>query len=252
MARTKDPTAATLKSWETRRRNQEKAAGVRTPSQDSSGGGVVQGRGDWQVSHDYNPTGGFSREGMDRLRTHEADHKDDAKEQAMLLTAKGTRIFETKGARHSVKFSKEESDKMRGAVLTHNHPGLTMKNGITVSAGLSKADLLLALSGGLREIRATSEDGTLYRLGFSKGNPAWPEESREWLREAAAPLYGEWGRIHRASARRVGDKIRGGRMTADEANEGYPEELHEVWTLFADLYANEGVYYKRTRGGKNA
>lgn len=50
MARTKDPTAATLKSWETRRRNQEKAAGIRTRSQPSGGGDVVQQRGDFGVA----------------------------------------------------------------------------------------------------------------------------------------------------------------------------------------------------------
>ncbi|HUW56665.1 MAG TPA: hypothetical protein VMZ92_08525 [Planctomycetota bacterium] len=49
MARTKDPGAATLKAWETRRRNQEAAAGIHTRSQPGGGGGVVQQRHDWKA-----------------------------------------------------------------------------------------------------------------------------------------------------------------------------------------------------------
>jgi len=236
MARTKNPTAATLKSWETRRRNQEKAAGIHVRSQDAGGSGVVQGRKDWRPDNvSGNPTGNFTRANMERLERHEDDHRNDPLEQAMVLDGKGNLLFtKTSGARDFVLFNRSETSKMNGSVLTHNHP-----SGNPPSAD----DLMLAVEMGLREIRATGpgsrgREPVLYRVGTT----------RPWKPEHILGLKALLDGSRAATERR----IMKGELTVAQANANYPNELHEVWSVFAEMYAKDGVYYRREEkvGGK--
>ena len=58
------------------------------------------------------------------------------------------------GSAHDVSFTKDEIKRMRGCVLTHNHPG---------GASLSAADINMLRSSKLSEIRAVGRDG-VYRM----------------------------------------------------------------------------------------
>lgn len=91
----------------------------------------------------------------------------------------GKILFRAKGGARSVGFTEEQLLKMQGAILTHNHPSWIGKKfkgegGVfdfydaPYGTPFSKTDLVLAMTAGLREIRAVSGNRT-YVLKLKKG-----------------------------------------------------------------------------------
>jgi hypothetical protein len=77
----------------------------------------------------------------DKIRTLEI-------EKAYVFDAKGAKILSKSGDKSEVSFTTKEALKMKGNILTHNHP---------VGSSFSKQDIIFAISRELKEIRAVTE-----------------------------------------------------------------------------------------------
>ena len=86
------------------------------------------------------------------------------KEQLQVLDEDGWTVLAKQGTRHSVGFTREEAEFMRGKVVTHNHP-----NGY--GGTLSDADVFNALKYGQKEIRASAAEGVYSLKRTSRSNP---------------------------------------------------------------------------------
>lgn len=83
----------------------------------------------------------------------------DKVETAVLIDSKGNTIFtESSGATNVVQFTTEQLAKMKGANLTHNHPG---------GSTFSPEDVAVLTAHGLNSIRATGKERT-YQLSVIK------------------------------------------------------------------------------------
>jgi hypothetical protein len=198
----------------------------------SGGGGtsaVVQ-RGDYMgaasgaPTPDDDPTGSFSDAARRRLLATEAHIQQGAKETAAVFTAQGNTVFVKDGGPTSVTFTPAEVEKLRGGVLTHNHPS---------SAPLSDDDVRLALLRGLREVRAVGRDGSLHRLGV--GPKGWTDGMLTTYHSLRDDVMNNTRAL-----------IGTGQITLEEANAGYAAEQGVILTKFAKAYAHMGVYYKST------
>lgn len=95
------------------------------------------------------------------IKTAEKKIYSDKEETAILLDKKGNTIFtQSSGAAGAVYFTPEQTAKMKGANLTHNHP-----HGST----FSPEDISVLTMHGLNSIRATGKERT-YQLSVIKGN----------------------------------------------------------------------------------
>lgn len=195
-------------------------------------GGPALSRGDFKTTldgsaptSDDNPTGSFSTFGQGELRATESSLQGRSTETAQVLDAQGrSLLLRTSGAASYVQFAKEDLDKMRGGVLTHNHPN---------SGPLSDDDVYLTMKRGLREMRAVTKDGVLYRLGSTSG---WTEQ-----------MLSTYSALRDDSMNDTRRRVGVGEITADQANNDFPNEAHAYLLKFAKAYAHMGVYYKRTR-----
>ncbi len=139
--------------------------------------------------------------------------------ESAALYVNGKQVFFKDGAKSYVTFTPSEVGKMRGGVLTHNHPG---------GRSFSKADVAI-LGRGLREIRAVSSE-YLYSLKNEKGVTISSIRAK---------------RIYKKHEKVITElftsKINSGEMNPDFANKNHH---HEVMIRVAkDL----GLEYKRTK-----
>jgi hypothetical protein len=241
MARTKNPHEAAIKAWKTRKKNAEAKAAARTAT------GPSYMRGDWRKrgtgeapTADYNPTGEFSPEASQRLFQHEHDHRHDRKEQAMIMSPDGTIRFKKDGKRNFVEFTTDDEFAMlEGCVFTHNHPK---------STPLSVDDVKMAIQCNMKEIRCMGPNGTLYRLGTTKG---WGETmGKKGTKYFWSNLASRLDDLKNDSVTEIRQMIRLGEITVDEANAQIPTQIHEVLTQWADMFKDSGVYYRRLRDGE--
>ena len=93
----------------------------------------------------------FSDENQERLYRHERILSGNNYETAILYDNDGNIILKKKGEKSRVSFTKQEINKMKGGILTHNHP-----NGST----FSPSDINMLRYGDLAEIRACTNQGT--------------------------------------------------------------------------------------------
>ena len=77
-------------------------------------------------------------------------------ETAIVWDSKGNQILRKRGGRDYVNFTYAEAEKMKGAVLTHNHPS---------GSSFSPADITLFAQDQLAEVRATGSEYTYYLRG---------------------------------------------------------------------------------------
>lgn len=85
----------------------------------------------------------------------------------------------TSGSKESVTFSLDQLRRMRGAIVTHNHP---------LSSSLSPADIKLFLEYSFKEIRAIGKDGTVFSMKLKKKmnakfKKALIEKTEEYIEE---------------------------------------------------------------------
>ncbi len=201
----------------------------------SEGGGTsaTTQRGDYRdggdagsaPTPDHNPTGKFDARAIRNLREAEAQIGPQDSESADVVTEYGRAVMFKNGEEAQVRFTDEEVAKFEGAILTHNHPS---------SGPPSTDDVRLLVMRNMREMRVIGRDGTLYRLGRT---------GRIW----DPAMLNEYYRLRDESMGETRRKIDTGKMTSDQANTQWPVEAHEIFMRFAARFADQGVYYKRTR-----
>ena len=74
-------------------------------------------------------------------------------ETAVIYDRKGKFLFQKRGSENEVIFSRAESSRLRGSIITHNHPS---------GASFSFADIDLLKRSGAQEVRAATESGVYY------------------------------------------------------------------------------------------
>lgn len=100
-----------------------------------------------------------SRKSFVSIKEMESDIMDDAIESAGVFSRGGGVILTKTGGKNRVGFTNDEISRMRGAVLTHNHPG---------GSAFSKDDLDFLFEAKLFEIRAVGKKYT-----YVMTNPDW-------------------------------------------------------------------------------
>jgi hypothetical protein len=189
-----------------------------------------------ETGPDHNPTGSFSPAGSRRLKFDEIRIRSQHYETAAVYDANGNEIFVKDGNGNSVNFTPDEIEKLKGAVLTHNHP---------TSGPLSDDDVFLAVHRGLREIRAVGRDGSLYQLGTT--NPeGWTDGSSPEPAIRAEGMLSMYRAIRTGFMAGTRAMIADGKMTIAEANAQYHEQQEAILREFAETYAHRGVYYKKS------
>lgn len=104
-------------------------------------------------SRDYSAVGSnaFSNSAKQKLLQDERILSGNDYETAIIYNADGSRKFSKKGKSKDVNFTDEQIDKMKGCILTHNHPNGTV---------FSPEDINMLREGQLSEIRACNGKGS--------------------------------------------------------------------------------------------
>jgi hypothetical protein len=116
------------------------------------GGGVIDSDDTWKEY--YKPDYDIRNTLLERV---EASISQDEIETGMIVSPAGKTLVRKKGDYHSVDFSKEKDEigPFKGDILTHNHPNGTCFSG---------ADMQMAFSWGLREVRVVNKSGETFRF----------------------------------------------------------------------------------------
>ena len=99
-------------------------------------------------------TSNWKSDAKEKLSKDENIIRSLNEEKVLVYDSSGKNVFKKDGSAHAVSFTEDEIKRMRGCVLTHNHPG---------GASLSAADINMLRSAKLSEIRAVGRDG-VYRM----------------------------------------------------------------------------------------
>lgn len=168
----------------------------------------------------------------------EADERElrlNSYETAIVYDAAGQELFRKKGGSSEVVFTATETAKMKDAIVTHNHPALTVLDPqydrIYQGGSFSSTDMIAASALDVAEIRAVGPEGTYRLVRPAKGWPS-PAEMDRVYKKTAKVEYGD-----------ALDQIREGRKTHGAAQVEY-------WGSTSEKTAKElGVEYSFTRSG---
>lgn len=144
-------------------------------------------------------------------------------EEMNVFTTSGDLIFRKAGTRNEVTFTLNQAEKMRGGILTHNHPNGT---------SLSPTDVELASDLGMAEIRAVAGPFRVYSMRPPPGG--WSEEyTTNVLRPA-------WNRHNEQIKARVQAGIDNGSIGVMRAEDAH---WHTVWL---NVSKELGLDYRHT------
>lgn len=153
-------------------------------------------------------------------------------EKAIAYDDQGKILLEKTGDSGSVSFSSQEMDRLKGSVMTHNHPAaMYFGDSAEVDGGsFSVEDWQFAARTQLKEIRAV---GVEARYSLTPPKEGWSED---WWREKAAPAYRKnLVQVHGELIK----EVRAGKITPDRANV-------EIWHRTSERTAKAlGMSYKR-------
>lgn len=135
----------------------------------------------------------FSDKAKEKLYRDERILAGNRYETAIVYDADGNVVFKKKGTADEVKFTAEECKKMKGCVVTHNHP-----NG----GGFSGADIYFAKKYKITEMRACEGRGAF----VIKPPKKWPAEftSADAVDKAINSIYANVGSKYRDIAAQNG------------------------------------------------
>lgn len=171
------------------------------------------------------------RQARRQLRVTEQRIRTQPFESAYVYDSNGTLVLQKDGQQYSVTFTDAEIARMKGAVLTHNHPrGLAYPASDPRSVGnsFSLEDLLLAAVANLAEIRAVTPKR---RFSLRPGpGRSWPDE--QVIRAEFVTIYQQ---VYTQSLQ----QIRAGALTVEQAE---ARHLDEVWRIVAKRL---GLRYRR-------
>jgi hypothetical protein len=177
-----------------------------------------------------------SSEALKAVAEAEASIRAQKYETAILIDSKtGAELFRNDGDNDSVKIPQSAQRKIKGNILTHNHPQVTgYPDDHPVSRGISFSmqDIGLASVNEASEVRAVARD---YDFSMKPGNKPW--DKNRWVNE----IYPAYTRAYRQSVNELVKEIRRGKITSDEAD---AEFSHRIMTKTARM---TGMVYTRTK-----
>ena len=145
----------------------------------------------------------WSRSALKRLHQDEKLIAKGSNERAIIYNPNGSVAFIKNGGLDSVQFSPREIQKMKGCVLTHNHP---------YSTTFSPHDINMMRSGQLEEIRAAGKDGV-----FVMRNPGKWDDNFDSLKK----IMDEYDEIESIVEPIIGKRLDEGLITVIEYNQIY-------------------------------
>lgn len=107
-------------------------------------------------------TNKWSKEARKNLMLDEKVLSSREKETAVVYGPDGKFRFQKRGTESEVVFSRSESKRLEGCVVSHNHPS---------GSSLSAEDIVLLMRGRAAEVRAATESGVFYM----RAPKVWPE-----------------------------------------------------------------------------
>ncbi|MBD2261365.1 minor capsid protein [Pseudanabaena sp. FACHB-2040] len=165
-------------------------------------------------------------------------------ESAAIFDSNGSLIFEKDGGSFNVEFSDAELRRLRGQILTHNHPPDLLPEAELKNHGysFSQADILFAIANDLQEMRVVSPG---YRFSLLRPEGGWPEwtgrSEAELGKSYQKILNGEIGRLLKEMDEALGKDPDLAKALDRQFN---TNATHEAARRFAE---QEGLIYKRER-----
>jgi hypothetical protein len=124
------------------------------------GGSAPEGTGSAKPKDTANPKKATITADAIQAFENDKENYDSPTESASVVDANGNVVMHNKGTESTVSFSHEQISKMKDCVLTHNHPQ---------DQSFSSADIDMAITADLKEVRATCHSGTFVMKRPSKG-----------------------------------------------------------------------------------
>lgn len=149
------------------------------------------------------------------IREAEDEIREQKYETGIFWSPGGDLLLRKDGVKNAVTFTDEEVAQVRGAYMTHNHPGghdFPASDPRHVGNSFSPDDVLFASTANLSEIRAITP---VHRYRMQAGPGGWDELYLQGVRENGNVRY-EWGRA-----------IARGEMPIEQAE---AHHWHEVWS----------------------
>ncbi len=178
------------------------------------------------------------------IRKTEASIVGEKKEIAVVFDSKGKELLRKTGAHNSVNFSVEETKKLRGTTVVHNHPSRKSKQfkGTTIeNLPLSGADGFLLERHGLAEVRAVTKD---FRYVIKPRSGAKLARARKiedaWTRRERFHYQKETTRLSKLVEEGKISKVNAGKQVFLFQT----ESQHRAWVDIAD---DMGIAYTRRK-----
>lgn len=141
-------------------------------------------------------------------------------EKAGVFDKNGNKLFEVDGGKDNVTFTDSQLVKMKGAVVTHNHPNFDGK--YSDGGSFSTSDVQLMINTGASEVRAVTEK-YIYRISpkiIGATNLTQGTAAMDFARQTQTKLKSAYA-----------EKIKKGKLKPRDMFEQYS---HEVWSTVAE------------------
>ena len=157
----------------------------------------------------------WSREAKKELLADERAISVRQKEIAVVYGPDGEFLFQKRGVESEVRFSWSEWRRLKGSVISHNHPS---------GASFSRQDILTLFKSSAAEIRVATENGSYYMRAPKR----WPKEisSGEKIEETLEKIAVE-------VRRRYQQLYEAGKISKTERHR---QSVHETNAVFAERY----------------
>lgn len=137
------------------------------------------------------------------------------KETAVVYGPDGSFLFQKRGSEREVSFTRSETDKLKGCVISHNHPS---------GASLSVRDIMTLRESRAAEMRVTTEGGVYYM----RSPKSWPDKI-----DSDRKIEKQYGIIRNGVRTECQELYQKGKITkterfqrlVDETNKGFAERF---------------------------
>lgn len=155
-----------------------------------------------------------------KMKAFEESIAANKKESAAVFDKEGKELFRTSGKETEVTFTDAQLSRMKGAVVTHNHPDVVGGKKFPDGGSFSESDLQLINRTGASEVRAITKN-YIYRMKPQMAG------GRSFSGNAQFVADGKKAKVKSA----LDAKVKAGKLTRRQAAVDY---MHEVWKQVAD------------------
>lgn len=177
--------------------------------------------------------GNAKKKERSRIRTESVRSVEDRirhqnYESAAIIDENGREIIFKDGEKNCVAFTQEETARMKGRTLTHNHPN---------SGFFSKEDIGVLVGADLAEMRATTREGRTFCL--SRGEQYTDDNGAAFYNEFLKRFGDSQMRAQKSlDDRGYKEKIRSGFISQESANRDFTELIAKYMTEWAEKEAD--------------